>query len=507
MDDEHPSMSAEHIINESRANDIIDYINIKTKSGKKQFESQIKNMSSNIDILEDRRDKIISLRSHISSNKKWWNDTFSELSVIETELEPILHSSTVEKDSYQQLLFSGYGTEILNTVPFFIMMISYYKQFIIPMFAILLPVFILIGPYIILKYFLNFTLSYDMYLNVMYKTLGFNTISITNIPQVIKLGVSLFSIIQSIIQPVINSFHIHTIDVDIIKKGNLLLNLNKITESIIENLPENLKPVNTLKFYTHFYNDVRGIFANVYTNLYPLKTMFHILGDIEVMVCLALCDELQPVKFVKKQLLIIQGGFDPFISPDKRVPYNIQFNSKQHHSLLTGPNRGGKSSVLRSLLLSVYVSQVFGLSFSKKMWIRPFNWISSGLRIEDRPGVSSLFENEINFACDILNRIKKEPNGFILFDELFHSTNPPDGERTAKLFLDKLWESKLTTSIISTHVFSLVDSCRSHVAQLCVPAIIDKENNIEFTYTLTSGVCKISSVDILLKKVGLLPNI
>ena len=46
MDADHPSMSAEHIINESRANDIIDYINIKTKSGKKQFESQIKKQLS-----------------------------------------------------------------------------------------------------------------------------------------------------------------------------------------------------------------------------------------------------------------------------------------------------------------------------------------------------------------------------------------------------------------------------------------------------------------------------
>jgi DNA mismatch repair ATPase MutS len=173
--------------------------------------------------------------------------------------------------------------------------------------------------------------------------------------------------------------------------------------------------------------------------------------------------------------------------------------------LLTGPNRGGKSSFLRSFLLCIYLSQVFGLSFSPNMSIYPFDWISTGLRIEDRPGSASLFENELNFACEILKRSKREPNGLVLFDELFHSTNPPDGEKTAQQFLNKLWKTPSVVSIISTHVFSLVERSPSTISRLCVPAYIDESTNeLVFTYKLTSGICKVSSVDVLLKKVGLL---
>ena len=63
---------------------------------------------------------------------------------------------------------------------------------------------------------------------------------------------------------------------------------------------------------------------------------------------------------------------------------------------------------------------------------------------------------------------------------------------------------KNAVSVISTHLFELVDNCDKNIQKLCCPAHIDKEGNIHFEYSLKMGICKVSSVDELLKKNGLL---
>jgi DNA mismatch repair ATPase MutS len=92
----------------------------------------------------------------------------------------------------------------------------------------------------------------------------------------------------------------------------------------------------------------------------------------------------------------------------------------------------------------------------------------------------------------------------VLFDELFHSTNPPDGARTADIFLEKLWIQANVASFISTHVFDLAKKARKQIQKLCVPAVLKKDGSLQFTYTLKSGICEVSSVDEILREKGLL---
>ena len=85
-----------------------------------------------------------------------------------------------------------------------------------------------------------------------------------------------------------------------------------------------------------------------------------------------------------------------------------------------------------------------------------------------------------------------------------YGTNPPDGERTADLFLNSLWTKKNLTSMISTHVFSLAEAAPSHVLKLCVPAEKMEDGSLQFDYKVRQGICKVSSVDLLLEKNGLI---
>ena len=123
----------------------------------------------------------------------------------------------------------------------------------------------------------------------------------------------------------------------------------------------------------------------------------------------------------------------------------------------------------------------------------------SGLHIVDNPGKQSLFEKEILFARDVLYHNNPNYKGFVVFDEIFHSTNPPDGIRTSKLFLDKLWSFSHFASIISTHVFEIIESAPDSIQRICVKAT-KKEDGMDYSYCISEGICKESSVDEIWKK-------
>jgi DNA mismatch repair ATPase MutS len=166
---------------------------------------------------------------------------------------------------------------------------------------------------------------------------------------------------------------------------------------------------------------------------------------------------------------------------------------------LSGPNGGGKSSFLRGLLQTILFSQSFGYAIGDSIHYSPFDYIFSGLHLQDIPGQKSLFEKEVCFARDILYYNNPAYKGLVLFDEIFHSTNPPDGIRTANEFLNKLYTYNHVASIISTHVFEIIEQSPSFVKKICVNA--HRENNIlYYDYKISNGICKESSVTEIWKK-------
>jgi DNA mismatch repair ATPase MutS len=112
----------------------------------------------------------------------------------------------------------------------------------------------------------------------------------------------------------------------------------------------------------------------------------------------------------------------------------------------------------------------------------------------------------VEIAVDILKKAQSSHLGvgLVLIDELFHSTNPPDGEKSAHIFLSRLWPNRNLVSCISTHVYSLVEEADDSIQKLCCLAKINEnDNSIEYTYTLQPGICKVSSVDEVLRENGL----
>jgi DNA mismatch repair ATPase MutS len=123
------------------------------------------------------------------------------------------------------------------------------------------------------------------------------------------------------------------------------------------------------------------------------------------------------------------------------------------------------------------------------------------LKPDDLPGSKSRFEREIEFTAQTL---RTDQPILVFIDELYHSTNPPDALRSCEIYCGQLWKRPNVISVISTHLFEMVENADPVIQRLCCSAQIDSKGQIHFEYDLTEGVCKVSSVDTLLQRNGLL---
>ena len=499
-------MDIESILRESRAELLLEPLGFETEAGKSQFQKQIRHMSSNLGILQRRQDTISSMRS-LLQKEDGFGPLFSEIQTLEPDLKIVFTKTEVEKNSYEQLLFSGWKPlQILNTIPFALLFLSIFKQYIVPALAVCTPLFMIVMPYIFLKYWYNLPITTKQYTQIVLGMFGFQTFDMKNPRALFQGALTIFSIGQSIYQPIQNALHLQTVHQELMKKAVSAQRFVQLMSILHERIPQQFRARNPLQDVEH--QDIHRLFALLWDEPHRVHLALQYMGDCEVIYRFAKQETLQPVQFIKGDhpSLQIKNGLDPFVKDC--IPFSLSLQ-QSHHAVLTGPNRGGKSSVLRSTLLSIVLAQTFGFSYSNSdgyLRLRPFDWIATGLKLQDKPGSISMFESEVEFAIEIIKRAETSPDqiGFILFDELFHSTNPPDGARTADIFLQRLWKTSNTASFISTHVFDLAKRAPSPIQKLCVPAYLKEDGTLQFTYTLQKGICEVSSVDEILKEKGLL---
>lgn len=502
-------MDIESLLRESRAERIQERIGLETDVGKEQFGKQLRKFTSNIGVLQRRQETLLELRKSLTPETESTLDAlFHELHTLEPELKLFFSRTAVETDSYGQLLFSGWSSlQVFNTIPFVLLCLSIYKQYIVPALAVLMPLFMVIMPYIFLTYISKIAISPEQYVHILMNMFGLQNLDLTNPRTILQGSLTLFSIGQSIYQPIQNALHLQTIHKEMMKKTHAAQRIVHCVESLQQFFPSSKSLQACLDDIPK--QDEHRLFAEFWDSPYKLRWILTTIGDCEVVYRLAKTSSIKPVEFLagKKPFLQIHQGVDPFL--ETAIPFELKLSGKTHHAILTGPNRGGKSSVLRSTLLNIVLAQTFGMGTLGEtgfFLLRPFDWIATGLRLEDRPGSTSMFESEVEFSLQILQRAKATPDqlGFLVFDELFHSTNPPDGARTADIFLQKLWQTPNTASFISTHVFDLAKKAPKHIQKLCVPAHKGEGDSLTFTYTLQKGICEVSSVDLILKEKGLL---
>ena len=493
-------MDIKHSLKESELTNHIGRFGFTLQAGKDEFIRQLETeWSSQPSVLKKRVEKILKLREKLVSDDPEFSIDYSDCKKVEQILRK--YKSTPEsKIGEGQVFFTGEHTKILNHIPYFLTILVFLKVYVGPVLALFTPFFLFLMPWFILRYTMGMNMSWEVYMTMM-KSMVFgiqgNTWTMKHYVQILWTSVSIG---QSMIQPMIAAYHTYKTDTLILQRGEALIYFVKRGEEIFNTLRfRSIMPYH-VKF-PEVPTDPRE--AAIWIDEEPLamKRIWSLWGQIDILFTLARNKEWKPVTFSNKPFRLSSFS-DLAISEKRAVKSSVNLKS---HALLTGPNRGGKSSSLRAILQQVFLGQTFGFTYSAEGSWTPFGAVFTRLKSKDHAGKESLFEMEVRMASHILRSLSnnKKPS-LVLIDELFHSTNPPDAETSARIFLDQLWKHTNSKSIISTHIFSLCEEAYSEssiIESLCCPAT--QGDPIEYSYRLEKGICRMSSVREVLKEAGL----
>lgn len=502
---------------------LIDESNIQNNYNIIESILQIHNQSSKDYIKQTIATKWNPTNSHILSNKisslsaKLSNNDisncttlFQKLAITESELQQYITkyatANTIQDGSLSLLYFRGENTWQLNFIPFFLSIWCFAKKYIFPGIQLLLPILTLLAPYLLLKFVFNMPLTISNYFSLIKKLyLGNVDLSMNNFVEYMKSIIQVtgfvITLYQSASQGIQHAIHLHTIEDDINKFGSLL-------NSYLDNYTQ-------LQIYYKQYFNIKlydtGIPAQSdrLTALWYLQfpkqfsALQQIVGKIETQFCLASAvktGSLSIPTWIKsaQPVLQIKNAMELSLYNKNGKPITIKLHK---HSILTGPNRGGKSTALRTILQTLILAHTFGIVLAESATLTPIHFIHSCLRLEDKPGKASLFEREIEWAVNSLQN-NTDQFGFICIDELFHGTNPNDSLIASKHYLQQLWKQSNIISIISTHQFELVNN-NDNILHYCCPATENDDGTMNYSYGLEKGICKLSSVNDILYEKGL----
>jgi len=149
--------------------------------------------------------------------------------------------------------------------------------------------------------------------------------------------------------------------------------------------------------------------------------------------------------------------WNPLVDLNKVVSNSIELGdpNNRQNMVITGPNAGGKSTLLKAAAIAVIMAQSFGMAPAHAATITPFDKIMTYLNVVDDIGSgNSLFKAQVlrtQTIIDTVNSLAKDQKSFILIDEMFNGTSPAEAQACACAVAKNLGDHANTISIIATH--------------------------------------------------------
>jgi len=404
-----------------------------------------------------------------------------------------------------------------------------------PILFFLTPLFIIIVPFIILKY-QGIPITISLYISILkdifnQQILGKFYNSNNNFGKQFALLYLLGCIVFFLIQVYANFKTCYDFYNNIKHVNNNIIKLNKFFQYSLENMNKFKKISNFCTSYNPFYDEIKkneeyiNTFLNSTTNFITdfdhsprkilefgniLQVYYHIHSDpnIEKAIQFAIgfdgyIDNLYSIhnlyndghlaiaKFsnLSKQHCNIKKQVYPSLyNSNERVDNDIDLSS---NAIITGPNASGKTTTIKTTIINVILSQQFGLGFYKSCTLNPYKFIHSYINIPDTNNRDSLFQAESRRCKDIIDIIlaNSKDRHLCIFDELYSGTNPDEAPKAGYSFLKYLNTFKNVNLILTTH-YSFIckkfkKSKRINNYQMNV---IQEQNDHKFTYKLIDGI-------------------
>lgn len=175
---------------------------------------------------------------------------------------------------------------------------------------------------------------------------------------------------------------------------------------------------------------------------------------------------------------------------DEPIGYDLSFNSDKRLLFLTGANMAGKSTLIKSIGIAVYLAHLGMGVPAKKMKLSLFEGLLSNVTIADNVvRGESYFFNEVQRIKKTLNHLMNGRKWLVLIDELFKGTNVEDARRCSRAVIQGLVHLPNAFTILSTHLYEIADSLKNEDRILYRFFETEvRSDNLHFSYHLKEGV-------------------
>ncbi len=198
--------------------------------------------------------------------------------------------------------------------------------------------------------------------------------------------------------------------------------------------------------------------------------------------------------------LVLNGTYNPFLNTP--VKNDVQIETKKNIWFLTGANMTGKSTLLKTIGIAVFLAHI-GLPVpADKMIMIPFDGLLTTINLGDdiEKGRSHFFSEifRLKFMAETLRKGKRL---VVIVDELFKGTNYDDAYQATIELINNLAKHDNSIFLISSHLTGVVEELAcDRIAFKYLLTVTKEDQGIDFTYKLETGVAKQKLGMWLLKK-------
>mgnify|MGYP003292048152 CR=1 FL=1 len=191
----------------------------------------------------------------------------------------------------------------------------------------------------------------------------------------------------------------------------------------------------------------------------------------------------------------------PLLKVKQVIPNNVSFGNGYRGIIVTGPNTGGKTVLLKTVgLLCLMIKYSLLIPASEESNIMIFDQIFCDIG-DDQSIESNLstFSSHMTNITKIINEVT--PKSLVLFDEIGSGTDPIEGSNLAKAILKYLIKEKV--SFITTTHYSDLKAFGFENSEVINASMEFDQNTLSPTYKLNLGISGSSNAFNIAKRIGL----
>ncbi|CCV64506.1 DNA mismatch repair protein MutS [Alteracholeplasma palmae J233] len=244
-------------------------------------------------------------------------------------------------------------------------------------------------------------------------------------------------------------------------------------------------------------SDILAEKENLYKNLKQLTY----LDFVHAKACYAIEIEASIPKINSNGNIHIINGRHPLIDKDKIVPLNLKLTKERPIMLITGPNTGGKTVVLKTVgLLTLMMQSGILVPLDSESELSIYHKIFSDI------GDEQSIEQSLSTFSSHLVKLKKmidtlDDNQLILIDEIGSGTDPNEGVSLAMALLNEIRKHKVTL-LVTTHYSEIKQYGFEHKEIIPASMAFDHET-LKPLYKLQMGISGSSNALLIAKSLGL----